>query len=34
MDDIYKSIEEYNPMKKHKIMIVFDGVIADMLSNI
>ena len=23
MDDIYKSIEEYNPNKKRKILIVF-----------
>ena len=33
MDDIYKNIEEYNPNKKCKISIVFDDVIADMLSN-
>ena len=33
MDDIYKNIEEYNPIKKQKILIVFDDVIADMLSN-
>ena len=32
MDDIYKNIEEYNPNKKHKILIVFDEMIADMLS--
>ena len=32
MDDIYKTIEEYNPNKK-QIIIVFDDVIADMLSN-
>ena len=32
-DDIYKNIEEYNPHKKHKILIVFDDMIADMLSN-
>ena len=32
MDDIYKNIEEYNPNKKHKILVVFD-MIADMLSN-
>ena len=29
MDDIYKNIEEYNPNKKHKILIVFDDLIAD-----
>ena len=33
MDDIYKNIEEYNPNKKLKILIVFDDMIADMLSN-
>ena len=33
MDDIYKNIEEYNPNKKRKILIVFDGMIAYMLNN-
>ena len=33
MDDIYKNIEEYNPNKKHKILIVVDDMITDMLSN-
>ena len=33
MDDIYKNIEEYNPNKKRKILIVFDYMIADMLNN-
>ena len=33
MDDIYKDIEEYNPNKKRKILIVFEDMIADMLSN-
>ena len=33
MDDIYKKIEEYNPNKKQKLLIVFDDMIADMLSN-
>ena len=32
MDDIYKNIEEYNPNKKRKIIIVFDDMIAYMLS--
>ena len=32
MDDIYKNIEEYNPNKKQKILIVFN-MISDMLSN-
>ena len=33
MNDIYKHIEEYNPNKKQKILIVFRDMIADMLSN-
>ena len=33
MNDIYKNIEEYNPNKNGKILIVFDDMIADMLSN-
>ena len=33
MDDIYENIEEYNPNKKCKILIVFDDMIAHMLSN-
>ena len=33
MDNIYKNIEEYNPNKKGKILIVFDDMIANMLSN-
>ena len=33
MDDIYKNIEEYNPIKKQKILIVFDDMIAELLSN-
>ena len=33
MDDIHKNIEEYNPNKKGKILIAFDDMIADMLSN-
>ena len=33
MSDIYKNIEEYNPGGEPKILIVFDGIITDMLSN-
>ena len=33
MDDIYENIEEYNPNKERKVLIVFDYIIADMLSN-
>ena len=29
----YKNIEEYNPNKERKILIVFDDMIANMLSN-
>ena len=33
MDAIYKNIEEYNLNKKRKMLIVFDDMTADMLSN-
>ena len=33
MDDINKNIEEQNPNKKRKKVIVFDDMISDMLSN-
>ena len=33
MDDIYKNIEENNPIKKHEILVVFNDMIANMLSN-
>ena len=33
MDNIYRNIEEYYPNKKWKILIVFDVMIVDMLSN-
>ena len=33
INDIFKNIEEYNPNKKCKILIVFDDMIADMLCN-
>ena len=29
----YKNIEEYNPNKKRKMLIVFDDMVADKLSN-
>ena len=32
MDKIYENVEEYNPNKKHKILIAFGYMIADMLS--
>ena len=33
MEDIYKNIEDYNPNKKYKILIVFDDMIVDIFSN-
>ena len=33
IDEIYENIEEYNAEKKRKRLIVFDGLIADILSN-
>ena len=33
MDGIYKTIEEYNPNKKRKILIIFDDMIANIISN-
>ena len=33
MDDICENIEEYNPNKKQKILIVFGDMISDMFSN-
>ena len=33
MQDVYKNIEEYNLGKEHKILIVFDYMIADMINN-
>ena len=32
MNNIYKNIEEYNPNQKREILILFDAMIADMLS--
>ena len=32
-DDIYKNIEEYSPNKKQKVLIVFNDMVSDMLSN-
>ena len=33
MDDVFKNDEEYNPNKKFEILISFDDMIANMLSN-
>ena len=33
MQDVYKNIDEFDPVKKRKILIVFDQMIADMINN-
>ena len=33
MHDVYKNIDEYNPNKENKILIVFDDMIADMINS-
>ena len=33
MDDVYNDIDDYNPRRQRKILIVFDGVIADIMTN-
>ena len=33
MQDVYKNIEEHNADKEHKILTVFDDMIADMINN-
>ena len=33
MDDAYKNIEEYNPNRKRKTLILFDDMTADLSSN-
>ena len=33
MQDVYKNTDEYNVDKGHKILIVFDDTIADMINN-
>ena len=33
MHDVYKNIDDYNPDKENKILIVFDDMVADMIHN-
>ena len=33
MDDIYQNIDDYNPSRKRKILVVFDDMIADIMTN-
>ena len=32
MQDVYKNIEDFNPIKKRKVLMVFDDMIADMIN--
>ena len=32
MLDVYKNIEDYNPDKKRKVLMVFDDMVADMIN--
>ena len=33
MDDVYEKIDHYNPSRKRKILILFDDMIADIMTN-
>ena len=33
MDEVYEKIDEYNPSKKREILIAFDDMIADIMTN-
>ena len=33
MDDAYTNIDDYNPKRKRKFLIVFDDMIADIVTN-
>ena len=33
MDDVYENINDYNPIKKRKKLIVFDDMITDVMTN-
>ena len=33
MDDVYDNTEDYNPNRKRKTLIVFDDIIADIMTN-
>ena len=33
MDVVYNNIDDYNPARKRKALIVFDNMIADIMSN-
>ena len=33
MDNVYNNIDDYNPNRKGEILIVFDDMIADIMTN-
>ena len=33
MDDFYQNIDDYNPSRQRKILVVFDDLITDIMSN-
>ena len=33
MDEVHENIDNYNPCRKRKVLIVFDGIIADIMTN-
>ena len=33
IDDVYEDLEDYNPLKKRRVLIVFDEMIAGVESN-
>ena len=33
MDDVYDNIDDYNPKIKRKVLIVFDDLVADIMTN-
>ena len=33
MDDVYNNINDYNPKRKRQNLIMFEGMIADIMTN-
>ena len=33
MDDVYENVDDYNPSRKRKVLILLDDMIADIISN-
>ena len=33
IDDVYENLEDHNPIKKKRVLLVFDDMTADMESN-